>query len=470
MDLYIFNTKTREKEKFKPQKPPWVGLYTCGPTVYDYAHIGNMRAYVFSDILRRVLEFNNFKIRHVMNITDVGHLVSDADEGEDKVVLEARKQKKTPYEIAEFYTDVFFRHSAKLNIKDPTIACKATDHIQEMIDFVKVLVDNGYAYEISDGIYFDISTFPNYGQLSRIDLEEQREGARVEVNPEKRHPADFALWKKAPKNHIMQWPSPWGMGYPGWHIECSAMGLKYLDAFFDIHTGGVDHIPIHHENEIAQNWGFKGREIVKYWVHSEFLQVDGGKMAKSLGNFYTLDDIEEKGYDPIAFRYFLLNAHYRKKVNFTWEALQGAQKAIERLTEHVLKFKEAPPMEGGEPGLEGYRKSFKEAVNDDLNVPRAIALIWDILRGEEPSQDYYQFLLECDRVLGLGLAEMEKKGEEEISEEIRELIERREEARKKRNWAEADSIRDQLLEKGIRLMDTPEGVRWEKIKGGENND
>ncbi len=469
MDLFIFNTKTRKKEKFQPQKPPWVGLYTCGPTVYDYAHIGNMRAYVFSDILRRVLEFNNYKVRHVMNITDVGHLVSDADEGEDKVVLEARKQKKTPYEIAEFYTEVFFTHSAQLNIKDPTIACKATDHIQEMIDFVKVLVDNGCAYEISDGIYFDISTFPNYGQLSGIDLEEQLEGARVEVNPEKRHPADFALWKKAPQNHIMQWPSPWGMGYPGWHIECSAMGLKYLDDFFDIHTGGVDHIPIHHENEIAQNWGFKGKEMVKYWVHSEFLQVDGGKMAKSLGNFYTLDNIEEKGYDPISFRYLLLNAHYRKKVNFTWKALQGAQKAIDRLTEHFLKFREAPPKEGGEPRMEVYRERFKEAVNDDLNVPRAIGLIWDVLRGEEPSQNYHQFLLDCDRVLGLGLAGMEKREEEEISDEIRELIERREEARKKRNWVEADAIRDQLLEKGIHLMDTPEGVRWERIKRGEKN-
>ncbi len=466
MELYIFNTKSRKKEKLQPQKPPKVGLYTCGPTVYDYAHIGNMRAYVFSDTLRRVLEYNDFQLHHVMNITDVGHLVSDADEGEDKIVVEARKKKKSPYEIADFYTDIFFRHARKLNIKDPSITCKATDHIQEMIDFVKVLVDRGHAYEISDGIYFDISTFPDYGKLSGIDLEEQQEGARVEVNPEKKHPADFALWKKAPKNHIMQWPSPWGMGYPGWHIECSAMGLKYLDGFFDIHTGGVDHIPIHHENEIAQNWGYTGTEVVKYWMHSEFLQVDGGKMAKSLGNFFTLDDIEARGFDPLAFRYLLLNAHYRKKVNFTWEALEGAQKAIDRLTEHVLKFREAPAKKGCGPRLQKYKEKFLEAINDDLNVPRAIALVWDVLRGEEPASEYYQFLLDVDRVLGFGMKDMERK-EEEISAEIRKLIERREEARNKRNWEEADAIRDQLLEKGIRLMDTPEGVRWERIRKKE---
>jgi len=468
MDLFIFNTRSRKKEKFKPQKPPEVGLYTCGPTVYDYAHIGNMRAYVFSDILRRVLEFNKYKVQHVMNITDVGHLVSDADEGEDKVVLEAKRQKKSPYEIAEYYTDVFFQHSDKLNIKSPTIACKATDHIQEMIDFVKELVEKGYAYEISDGIYFDISKFPNYGKLSGIDLDEQKEGARVEVNPEKRHPADFALWKKAPKNHIMQWPSPWGMGFPGWHIECSAMGLKYLDDNFDIHTGGVDHIPIHHENEIAQNWGYTGREVIKYWMHSEFLQVDGGKMAKSLGNFYTLDDIEEKGYEPIAFRYLLLNAHYRKKVNFTWEALQGAQKAINRLREHVLTFRDAPSQKGVEKGIESYKEEFIKSINDDLNVPKAIGLVWDILRGEKPGQEYYKLLIEFDQVLGLGIEKMEKKEEEEISDEIKELIELREKAREKRNWKEADALRDELFARGIRLLDTPDGVRWERIKNGEN--
>ncbi len=464
MELYFFNTKTRKKELFQPQQPPRVGLYVCGPTVYDYAHIGNLRAYVFSDILRRVLEYNNFQVHQVMNITDVGHLVSDADEGEDKMLVGARRQKKSPFEIADYFTEAFFNHTQRLNIKDPTIACRATDHIQEMIDFVQVLLDRGYAYEISDGIYFDISRFPHYGKLSRLNLEEQLEGARVEVNPEKKHPADFALWRKAPANHIMQWPSPWGMGYPGWHIECSAMGLKYLEGFFDIHTGGVDHIPIHHENEIAQNWGFTGKEVVRFWMHSEFLQVEGGKMAKSLGNIYTLEDLEEKGFDPLAFRYLLLNAHYRKKVNFTWEALEGAQRALERLRENFLRFKEASPGRGNQKGPEQFRTEIERAFNDDLNVPRALALTWDILRGEDPTLEYYKLLLEVDRVLGLGLEQVERPPVEEIPGEIKKLIEQREEARKKRNWEEADAIRDHLEEQGIRLIDTPQGVRWERIK------
>ena len=286
--MKFYNTLTRQRDEFTPLEGNTVRIYSCGPTVYSYAHIGNMRTYVFMDLLRRALKYNGYELKHVMNITDVGHLVSDGDDGEDKMAKTAREQKKTPWEIAEYYTSVFMKDIDALNITRPEIIAKATEHIGEMIDFVQGLDKNGYAYETSDGIYYDISKFDRYGMLSGNKLDEQKAGARVELNSEKRHPADFALWKKAPKEHIMQWESPWGMGYPGWHIECSAMGLKYLGKYFDIHTGGVDHIPIHHENEIAQSCGLLGNEAAKFWIHGEFMLVDGGKMSKSLGNTYTI--------------------------------------------------------------------------------------------------------------------------------------------------------------------------------------
>ena len=286
--MKFYNTLTRQRDEFTPLEGNTVRIYSCGPTVYSYAHIGNMRTYVFMDLLRRALKYNGYELKHVMNITDVGHLVSDGDDGEDKMAKTAREQKKTPWEIAEYYTSVFMKDIDALNITRPEIIAKATEHIGEMIDFVQGLDKNGYAYETSDGIYYDIAKFDRYGMLSGNKLDEQKAGARVELNSEKRHPADFALWKKAPKEHIMQWESPWGMGYPGWHIECSAMGLKYLGKYFDIHTGGVDHIPIHHENEIAQSCGLLGNEAAKFWIHGEFMLVDGGKMSKSLGNTYTI--------------------------------------------------------------------------------------------------------------------------------------------------------------------------------------
>lgn len=326
--LKLYNTLSRRKEEFKPLHPPVVTMYSCGPTVYNYAHIGNLRTYIFMDILRRVLAADGYTLKGVMNITDVGHLMSDADDGEDKMAKAAAEQKKTPEEIAAFYTDVFMKDIAALNIGRPEIIAKATDNIDEMIAFVQALADKGYAYETSDGIYFDIARFPSYGKLSRLNLDDQIAGARVEVNSEKRHPADFALWKKAPKEHIMQWPSPWGMGYPGWHIECSAMSRKYLGDVLDIHTGGVDHIPVHHENEIAQSEALAGHKTVDYWMHGEFMLVDGGKMSKSLGNTYTLDELAARGYRPLSFRYFCLNAHYRKKLNFTFEGLTAAQTAV----------------------------------------------------------------------------------------------------------------------------------------------
>ena len=312
MDIRLYNTLSRSKEVFVPIKQGKVGVYSCGPTVYNYAHIGNLRTYVFMDILRRIFEYNGYKVKSVMNITDVGHLLSDADDGDDKMAKAAKEQNKTPEEIAEYYSSVFFKDIARLNIKRPTITPKATDHIQEMINIVVDLIEKGYGYETDDGIYFDISKFENYGKLSHMNLEDQLAGARVNVNTGKRHPADFAIWKKAEPNHIMQWQSPWGMGYPGWHIECTAMSNKYLGNLFDIHTGGIDHVPIHHENEIAQAEAWLGQKAVNYWMHSEFMLVDGGKMSKSLGNTWTVENLVERGYTPMEFRYLCLNTQYRQ--------------------------------------------------------------------------------------------------------------------------------------------------------------
>lgn len=338
--IHLYNTLTRKKELLQPLCADMVKVYTCGPTVYDRAHIGNLRAYLLSDILRRVLEYNNYQVHQVMNITDVGHLMSDADEGEDKMALAARQRGKTPWEIAQEFTEQFFADCALLNIIRPDVVAPATEFISEMIEFVEALVEKGHAYEIDDGIYFDVSTYPAYGCLSGIDLKNQQAGARVVVNEQKRNPYDFALWKKAPKEHIMQWPSPWGMGYPGWHIECSALGKKFLGDEFDIHTGGVDHIPIHHENEIAQSVCLTGKMPARIWVHGEFLQIDKGKMSKSLGNIYSLSDLKAKGYQPLAFRYICLNAHYGKQLNFTWESIASAQRALERLRQGVGRLVE----------------------------------------------------------------------------------------------------------------------------------
>ena len=412
------------------------------------------------DILRRVLKSNGYKLKHVMNITDVGHLVSDADEGEDKMMKTAKEQKKSPWEIAEYYTNVFFNDIKELNIDIPEIIPKATEHINEMIEFVQGLLDKGYAYHTSDGIYFDISKFKDYGKLSRIDLEGQMAGARVEVNEEKRNPSDFALWKKAPKEHIMQWPSPWGMGYPGWHIECSAMARKYLGDVFDIHTGGVDHIPIHHENEIAQSEALLGKPAVRYWMHGEFLLVDNGKMSKSLGNTYTISDLKKKGYSPIVYRYFCLNAHYRNKLNFTWDGLKAASVALDRLLDGALAHKKGSD-DVSESVIESFRNEFKDAINDDLNIPKALGIVWNVVRYEKKSVKLFDLLVEFDSILGLGIDKVKEKTDsiEELEPEIRELIEQRQQARKEKNWKVADEIRDKLKAMGIVLEDTPQGVK-----------
>ncbi len=464
--MKFYNTLTRTKEEFSPLTDNTVRIYSCGPTVYNYAHIGNMRTYIFMDLLRRALQYNGYKLLHVMNITDVGHLVSDADEGEDKMVKASREQKKSPWEIADFYTAAFMRDIEKLNIGKPEIIARATDHIADMLDFVKKLVEAGRAYETSDGIYYDIGQFSEYGMLSGLNLDEQQAGARVEINTEKRHPADFTVWIKAPKEHIMQWDSPWGMGYPGWHIECSAMGLKYLGEYFDIHTGGVDHIPIHHENEIAQTCGLFGHPAAKFWLHGEFMLVDGGKMSKSLGNTYTLDNLSERGYDPLDFRYFCLNAHYRQKLNFTFTGMDSAKKSLGNLRAAVLSHKGA---DGALPGgvLEGFIAEFEDAVADDINIPRALGIVWNMARYEVKSDAIYNAILVLDRVLGLDLSRSvseppSERFTDEEAAEIEAAIQARADAKKAKNYAEADRIRTDLAARGIVLTDTKEGTSYTK--------
>lgn len=462
--MKLYNSLTKKKEEFEPIEEGRVRIYSCGPTVYQYAHIGNLRTYVFMDILRRVLKYNGYELDHVMNITDVGHLVADADEGEDKMVKTARETQKSPWEIAEYYTGVFMNDIEQLNIGKPEHIPKATEHIGEMISFVEELVKKGYAYETGDGIYFDIMKFKEYGKLSGLDLEGQIAGARVDVNEEKRHPADFALWKKAPKEHIMQWESPWGMGYPGWHIECSAMSRKYLGDEFDIHTGGVDHIPVHHENEIAQSEALLGKPAVRFWLHGEFLLVDNGKMSKSLGNVYTIEDLKKNGISPLAYRYMCLNANYRSKLNFTWDGIKAAQVALDRLLEGVLAHKRAGSEGKVEPDvIKDFEKQFEESINDDLNIPKALGVAWNVVRYSTKSNVLYELLVKMDKVFGLDFDKVTEKSDTDVPEldpEIQRLVDQRSQARKDKNWKLADEIRDKLSDMGIVLEDTPQGVKW----------
>ncbi len=456
MQLRFYNTFTRKKEDFVPVKPHQAGIYSCGPTVYKYAHIGNLRAYVFMDELRRVLEYNGYKVKSVMNITDVGHLVSDADDGEDKMSKSAHETGKTPLEIASFYTDQFMKDIDALNIKRPTVCPKATDNIPEMIAVVQSLLDKGYAYETEDGIYFSVEKFPDYGKLSGINLADQRHGARVEVNSFKRHPVDFALWKKAAPNHLQQWDSPWGKGFPGWHIECTAMSKKYLGEVFDIHTGGVDHIPIHHENEIAQAECWLGHPAVHYWMHSEFMLIDGGKMSKSLGNTYTISDLVAKGYSPVVFRYFCLNVQYRQKINFTWEAMDAAKAAYNKLCAQLVSHKNSPARTE-KSILDDFHNKFEEAINDDLNIPLAIGVLWTMLKLPK-SCDVYKLALDFDRVFALDFDKVkEEKKEIVIPDNVKQLAETRLQARKAKNWAESDRLREELSALGYSVKDTADG-------------
>ena len=466
MDIYFYNTLTREKELFKPIEEGKVKMYSCGPTVYKDATIGNMRTNLFQDTLRRVLKYNGYKLKHVMNITDVGHLVSDGDEGEDKMIKSAKEEHKTPLEIADHYTKLFFRDLERLNIETPEVVCKATEHIKEMLEMVEKIMERGYAYETSTAIYFDVSKLDEYGILSGINLREQKAGARVEVDPEKRNPYDFALWIKAPENHIMKWESPWGLSYPGWHIECTAMGRKYLGEEFDIHTGGVDHIPTHHENEIAQAKGATGKIHAKLWMHGEFLLVDGGKMSKSLGNVYTISQLQEKGIEPLAYKLFCYSAHYRTKLNFTFDGAIASQKALNRLREGYLKHLNGNN-EISQKNIEEYENKFLETINDDLNIPAAIGIIWDIVRSDKKSKQYAKLLEKFDEVLGLDIKNSEKYLEEqkniELPEEIEKLVEERKQARLEKNWALSDEIRNKLIENGYQVEDSKDGMTVKKM-------
>ena len=453
MDIYFYNTLTRKKEKFKPIDKKEIKIYSCGPTVYKDATIGNMRTNIFQDVLRRVLKYNGYKIKHVMNITDVGHLVSDGDEGEDKMIKSAREEHKTPLEIANYYTDLFFKDLEELNIETPEVVCRATEHIQEMIEYVQKLVDNGYAYETSTAIYFDISKLDKYPILSNLNLEEQKAGARVEVDVEKKNPYDFALWIKAPENHLMKWDSPWGKCYPGWHIECSAMGKKYLGEQFDIHTGGIDLIPTHHENEIAQSKGACGKVPANYWLHGEYLLIDGGKMSKSLGNVYLLKDIINKGYDPLVYKLFTYSGHYRNKLNFTWDGIEATSKSLERLKQGYQNHKNGKD-DISEEKIQEFENKFHEAINDDLNMPLAMGIVWEVVRYEKKSPKLAQLLLKFDTVLGLKIDEQIQKEEQEIPQEVLDLMEERKIARQNKDWEKADAIREKIRNMGYEVRDT----------------
>ena len=454
--MKIYNTLTRQKEEFKSNIEDEVRMYTCGPTVYNYAHIGNLRAYLFMDNLRRVLKYNGYKLKHVMNITDVGHLVSDADEGEDKMMKAARRENKDPYEIAEFYMNAFFKDLDDLNVDRPEIIARATEHIKIMEEYVKKIIENGYTYQTDDTIYFDTSKLDKYGVLSNRKVEDQKAGARVEFDTGKKNISDFALWIKAPENHIMKWDSFFGKCYPGWHLECSAMGYKYLGENFDIHTGGIDHIPIHHENEIAQSKGFSGKIPANYWMHVNFMLVNGEKMSKSLGNVYTLSDLKEKGYEPMDFKMLMFTSTYRSQMNFTWDALDSAKVSLQRLKEGYLK-----ELDGNdridELEIKDYENRFSEAINDDLNMPVAMSVVWDIIKNQKKSKDFANLLLKFDEVLGLDLKNY-KKQDDKLPDEIVELVSKRDEARNSKDWAESDRIRDLLISKGYKVQDTKEGT------------
>ena len=460
MGLKVYNTLTRKKEEFIPNDRNEIRMYSCGPTVYYFAHIGNLRAYLFMDNLRRVLKYNGYNLKHVMNITDVGHLVSDADEGEDKMMKASRRENKDPFEIANFYTEAFLKDIDKLNVDRPEIIAKATEHIKEMEEYVKKIIDNGYTYQTDDTVYFDTSKLDKYGVLSNRNVEDQKAGARVEFDTSKKNISDFALWIKAPENHLMKWNSFFGMSYPGWHLECSAMGHKYLGENFDIHTGGIDHISIHHENEIAQSKGFSGKVPANYWMHVDFLQVNGGKMSKSLGNLYTLEDLAEKGYEPLVYRMFNFTSTYRNQINFTFEAMDAAKVSLSRLRDGLLKHKEGT-VSVSEDIIKDYEVRFLDAINDDLNMPLALSVVWDVVKNENKSKDLYNLLLKFDEVLGLDLANYEKE-EVSLPEEIVELVNLRNEARVNKNWAESDRLRDVLIEKGYSVKDSKEGTIVEK--------
>jgi cysteinyl-tRNA synthetase len=474
MDIQIYNTLTRRKETYQPVEPGKVRMYNCGPTVYDQAHIGNMRTYIFADLIRRGFEYLDYEVRQVMNITDVGHLTSDADEGEDRMLVGARRAGRDPWEIAEHFTNLFFEDTAALNILRPHVVCRATEHIPEMIGLVEQLEAKGYTYEISDGVYFDVCRFPGYGWLSGQTLDELRAGARIEVNPQKRHPADFALWRKATPQHIMQWDSPWGRGFPGWHIECSAMSMKYLGETLDIHTGGEDHIATHHPNEIAQSEAATGKPFVNVWMHGRFLRwsEDDRRMSKSSGEFLVVGNLVTRGLDPLAFRYHCLTASYRVPLTFSWAGMESAAEGLRSLRENVRRLADETREVSASIPPSALAERFRAAVADDFNAPEALAVTWETIREANRAVDgaekraLLEAALDFDRVLGLRL--VDASDAEALPAEVAALVERREAARAARDWTTADELRETIRQHGYEIEDTPSGTRWRKTKQGGN--
>ena len=455
MNIRLYDSYRRSLREFEPLRGNQVRMYACGPTVYDYAHIGNLRTYIFEDVLRRALEFHGYEVLHVMNITDVGHLTSDADTGEDKIEKGARRTGKSAWEIAEIYSDAFKEDLRQLNILDPGIWCRATEHVGEQIEDIRTIESNGYTYATSDGIYFDTSKLRNYGYLARLDVDGLNAGQRVEVG-EKRNATDFALWKFSPENQQrqMEWESPWGKGFPGWHIECSAMAVKYLGKMFDIHCGGKDHIPVHHSNEIAQSEACHGTSLANFWLHGYFLETDD-KMSKSSGDFLRLQTLLERQYDPLGYRYLCLTAHYRNDLKFTWKSLDGAQTALARLRNMVTGW--------GEPGVSdaGFVTRFRNEIYNDLNTSKGLAVVWKLARSPLPDDVKKATILECDRVLGLDL-ENWKTATLAIPDEVTGLLHRRNQARAEKNWGVADEIRLKIKEMGFEIIDTSTGSRIRK--------
>lgn len=477
--LSFFNTWSRKKELFRPLKAKVATFYSCGPTVYHYPHIGNLRPYFFGDVLKRVLNYDGLRVKHVMNLTDVGHLVSDGDEGEDKIEISARQRGQTAWEVAEFFTDVFRRDLEMMNILNPDIFCKATDHIAEQIKLIKRLEKKSFVYRIEDGLYFDSGKFKNYGQLARLKIKGLKAGARVKMRTGKKRSTDFALWKfsypngrdfnseidDASRRRQMEWKSPWGLGFPGWHLECSAMAMKYLGETIDIHTGGIDHIPVHHTNEIAQSEVATGKKFVRYWGHNNFLLVDGRKMSKSLGNIVTLDEIVDRGFESLTLRYLFLTVHYRSKMNFTWQALTAAQQALRTLRLALSEWPvgELPtPPAGGSPFL----KKFQQAIDNDLNTPKALAVLWEVFKSDLPAPEKKSLILEFDKVLGLKLAESQTEKIElvEAPSIVQAMVEKREALRHSKKWPAADQLREKINAAGYLIEDTPEGPQLKKLR------
>lgn len=469
--LKLYNSLSRKIEDFKPINAQQVGMYACGPTVYDFAHIGNFRSFTTADILVRALRADGNNVKFVMNITDVGHMTQDSegggDTGEDKIEKTAKKEGKSVWDVAEFYTETFLNDYKALNLTEPDVLCKATDHIQEQIDLISTLEEKGFTYETSDGVYFDTSKFEKYGAMSSLD--QVKEGARVEVNDEKRNPRDFALWKFSPagEKRQMEWKSPWGLGFPGWHIECSAMSMKYLGESFDVHTGGIDHKEIHHPNEIAQSEAATGKQFVKYWTHTAFMHVAGEKMSKSIGNIYRLYDLEKENYDALALRYLYLQTHYRQEMNFTFQALDSAQNAFKKLVIEISKWEGQKPDPEDLPaeGITAYEKRFFDAINDDLNTPQALGVLWELVKSDLPKETKLRTIFAFDTVLGLNLEELSKQVKKVkgiVPPHIKEMIAERQRLRKMKKYNAADQLRAEIEKLGYVVEDGEKGPKVSK--------